>query len=133
MKIPPWVFLIPYADSGRDRSGADCWGLILILYDHLDYGALEPYSEITLPTLRHRKETSEKLQSVLETQTQFEEVSEPTFADVILLNVKNEPLHIGFCLDKQTMIHTTKETGVVIEDFTGMKWINKIAGFYRAL
>lgn len=129
--IPTWVYTLPYVEGGRTKQGADCWGLVVLLYKELFNTVLTDYSEITLPSIKECHQTSEKLQEVLTEQKMFYEVNSPEFGDVILLNVLGEPLHIGFCLDSKTMIHTGRKHGVVIENFTEMKWKRKIAGFYR--
>lgn len=129
--IPTWVYTLPYVEGGRTKQGADCWGLVVLLYKELFDIYLTTYQDITLPSIKECHETSEKLQAVLMGQQMFEEVDNPEYGDVILLNVLGEPLHIGFCLDDTTMIHTGRKHGVVIENFTEMKWKRKIAGFYR--
>lgn len=129
--MPTWVFTIPYVEGGRDIKGADCWGLIILLYKHFYDEDLETYPEITLPSIKACREASEKLQKALLGQTQLSKVDTPQFGDAVLINVMGEPLHIGFCIDETQMIHTGKNHGVVIENFREMKWKTKISGFYR--
>lgn len=129
--IPTWVYTLPYIEGGRTKQGADCWGLVVLLYKELFNITLTEYGDITLPSIKECHQTSKRLQQELVNQKMFYEVSSPEFGDVILLNVLGEPLHIGFCLDSKTMIHTGRKHGVVIENFTEMKWERKIAGFYR--
>jgi len=129
--IPNWVFTLPYVEGGRDRSGVDCWGLIIVLYQHYFNVKLPDYSNITLPSLDDCENTSHKLEEKLLEQSMFEEVEEPKFGDVVILKVLGYPIHIGFVLDSKRMIHTGRSHGVTIEKFTEKKWINKIVGFYR--
>lgn len=133
MKLPSWVFTVPYVEGGRNKEGFDCWGLVVVLYKHFYNISLNEYPDITLPSIKECSGTSEKLKVELKNQTDFYEVVSAEFGDVILLNVYGEPLHIGFCLDNEAMLHTDRKHGVAIENFTGLKWNRKIAGFYRAV
>lgn len=133
MKLPIWVYSIPYKDGGRCLEGADCWGLVVLLYDYFYKTHLPEYPYIKLPSITDTEATSEQIKEELKVQDLFFEVSDPEFGDVILINVRGEPLHIGFCLDEKTMIHTEERHGVVIENFMEMKWKTKISGFYRKL
>ena len=50
-----------------------------------------------------------------------------------MLNVMGRPLHIGVIIDNKKMIHTNRNSGVVIENFTGAKWKPRIIAYYRPI
>ena len=73
------------------------------------------------------------LEKIKEKRHKFKQVDNPKHGDIILINLMGRPIHIGVALDNKTMIHTIKSSGVVIEDFSGVKWNKRIEGFYRAI
>jgi len=131
MIVPLWVYSLPYIEGGRSRDGVDCWGLIVLLYKHFYNVELDTYPDIRLPSIKEYCETADRLKKEIAKQSYFIEVDAPLCGDVILMNILGQPIHIGFCLDNSNMIHTGREHGVVIENFTETKWKSRIAGFYR--
>jgi len=131
MKIPEWVYSLKYVDGGRDKSGVDCWGLIVVLNKELRNIDIPDYPSIVLSGLDTCEKTSGELKKQLGSQNLFHEVNTPEYGDAVLINVMGNPLHIGFVLDDSMMLHTGRKHGVVTENFRGMKWKSKIAGIYR--
>ena len=50
--------------------------------------------------------------------------------DVVLLRIGRYQ-HCGVCLGNNQMIHTLKGHNSAIEDYTSIKWQDRIIGFYR--
>ncbi len=57
-------------------------------------------------------------------------VEAPLPGDVVLMRAPG--WHVGVLLEKDLMIHAVQPGGTVcIEPFTGLRWRNRIRGFYR--
>lgn len=131
VKIPYWVWTIPYEAGGREVSGADCWGLILILYREFFSISLPEYCNLMYVPGGELEGTSESIFKEFSKGHVFQEVDVPDFGDVVLIEMLGNPVHIGFCLNSKQMIHLSAGSGVSIENFTEGKWNRKISGFYR--
>ncbi|MGE4297044.1 MAG: NlpC/P60 family protein [Desulfovibrionaceae bacterium] len=51
--------------------------------------------------------------------------------DAILLRIMGNPWHCGVVLAPGWMLHVMQGTDTCIEDYTNLKWRNRVAGFYR--
>lgn len=131
IEIPTWVHILPYVVGGRSRDGVDCWGLVVILYKEIYDQDVPEYPHVLMPNLDDSRRASREMLLELNRQTLFHQVDKPQAGDVILLNVLGDPLHIGVILGDNTMIHTGRSHGVVIENYMETKWKSKIAGIYR--
>lgn len=133
---------IPFQEKGRGIDGCDCWGLVVVFYKR-EYGILLPsldevYSHTADPTLpltmARRAETSW-------INLYGPDLSGPALAacrprreregDVILSRFKGLPWHVGIVLDGGAMLHIEAGTNVLCESYSGLKWQNRILGFYR--
>jgi cell wall-associated NlpC family hydrolase len=59
---------------------------------------------------------------------QYIEVQNPKPGDIILLRVFGVPSHLGIYINAHKFLHTTKQTGSVIERLD--KWEKRILGYY---
>ena len=57
-------------------------------------------------------------------------VGKQVFGDVLVFR---EPVgkHVGFCLDRQKMIHTTSKKDNVIESYKTIQWKDRLQSIYR--
>lgn len=125
------AFDIPYKPFGRDANGMDCWGLVILCYKELLGIDIPAYQDIVLSSMSNYKQTASQIQQQIQSYFPFKEVDKAQFGDFILINILGEPLHIGFALDGNTMLHTTHRTGVVSESYRGLKWQRRIKAYYR--
>ena len=119
---------IPFIDGGRSLKGADCWGIIKLMYADLfdfelpDYQISAFQTEKVIVTME--KEASRK----------WVQVKEPIFGDVVAM--ANHPRHrdrvnhVGFYLQKGRFLHAMKETGSIISRVAEIG-SPKIIGIYR--
>lgn len=116
-----------FKERGRTREGVDCWGLVCLFYkdffnieleDHLDC-----YSSVTDRTIAVRAQR--------EIETVWQNVKEPRKGDVILCRLAGRPMHVGLYIPIGNMLHIERGSYPVIEELGGIKWKNRILGFYR--
>lgn len=124
------IFSIPYVLGGRNESGIDCWGLVVICYKELFDIDIPTYDETALE-LSNGDITAKDIKEYIKTSAPVVEVDSPQYGDMILVNFLGNPVHIGFMLDEKTMLHTSEKTGVASADIRGVKWNKKIKGYYR--
>lgn len=108
---------------GLPYSSFDCYDIVKIFYDLVFDIELSGYSYDNPLD----KDNMEFL--IASQKSKFNQVSKPEFGDIILLKVQGVPCHLGIYLWKTKFIHTTVETGSIIDDTH--YWKNKIEGFYR--
>jgi cell wall-associated NlpC family hydrolase len=136
-KIPAWVagYLdIPFVEAGRDRLGADCYGLVrLVLAEQ--FGVAIPLASAGAWTSdldkAGRADLAARVQAVL---ADWREVPRDRIApgDVLLLRVEGRPLHVGVALDGAgAFLHTEIDIGPHIADWNGARWSRRVLGFYR--
>jgi len=120
---------IPFKKNGFDRSGCDCWRLVIMVYrDELGIdlpGFDGIYVDETLASLK------KVTRHIRETKEQWKKVTKPKTFDVILLRTGSMVYHVGVVVGKRTMLHVTEGIDSTIEEFTGIQWKDKIEGFYR--
>ena len=119
---------LPFAERGRDSNGVDCWGLVRLIYEHERGIILPSYSECYQST-NDREELSRIVDS--ERQQNWQETNQPQELDVIILNMRGVPMHVGLVTKPGFMIHSARGINTVHESYTGLRWRDKVIGFSR--
>lgn len=103
---------IPYVNKGREFSGADCWGLVRLVYLHELGIELPDYGEVSADDLSkvHRK--------VEDVQEQWEAVAHNDIQafDICVMRAPGKRIicHVGVVVDKNRILHVEKRTDSVI-------------------
>lgn len=113
--------------------GCDCWGLVILYYHEVFGFDLPKFEEVLYNSPKDYAITVERIEKEKDKMGMFEEQNIPQEGDIILMNARGRPLHMGIVLSNTEMLHTDKHHGVVIEPYKGAKWKNRIVGFYRLL
>lgn len=119
---------IPYKSKGRDFSGCDCWGLVVLFYKN--------EFNVDLPSYDRWYVDVENLEVLDYTVTNnratlYEEVKEPKYGDIVLFRIKGYVVHCGIVLNNNMFLHNFYGTNSCIESITSFKWNKRIDGFYR--
>lgn len=94
---------IPYKDKGRDKSGYDCYGLVIECEKRLGKHLNDVvYDNHDVSLVRENVSTLNLIKTDIITE-----------GTVIEMH-RNGELHIGFALDQKKMIHATTNQGVRI-------------------
>lgn len=132
MPVPFWAghyIGLPFHDHGRDRSGLDCWGLVRLVM-------AEQFS-IALPSHAHEYQRTtqvDKISALIEREAQkwkLVAAGQESLGDVVILRVRGKPMHVGLVLGDKQMLHIEFGINSVIERYTGTRWSDRLAGFYR--
>lgn len=123
-------FRIPYVHEGRDFSGADCWGLVILYYreelgiELPDYKGAPAYRDWcdSRYILEAADTLSELFSSVDVTQAQPGDV-------VVICANSRVPNHIGVCLDNKEFLHTLDGHGPAVSRLS--TWRRRVHKLYR--
>ncbi|WP_158972012.1 NlpC/P60 family protein [Chachezhania sediminis] len=120
---------LPWADLGRGRDGADCWGLACIIYqeelgiglpDYLGYSSAEERGEIAA------------LIAGAETSPLWLPVNGPAIAfDIAVFRRGRFASHVGIVVRHGLMIHMEGDDCAKIADYTHGSWKPRFKGHYR--
>ena len=131
--IPDWVadyVGIPYRMLGRSRDGADCWGLVRLVYaDRLG---------VDLPAydgrgFSGRASVADVVSLVADARDAWHEVSEDDAAplDLVLLRVHGQPVHVGVLVAPGIMLHSLAGHDSAVERLDSLAWARRIIGYGR--
>lgn len=116
-----------FEDKGRNPKSGDCWGLLLQIYkNELDI-TVPDYTEFYQNTM-DRQALADLIKQEKKT---WVEVKEPKEFDVVIINMRGVPMHIGVVTRNGFMIHCSRGVNTSHEKYNGIKWRNKIVGFER--
>jgi cell wall-associated NlpC family hydrolase len=131
--IPDWVenyVGIPYRTLGRGRDGADCWGLVRLVYA----GRLG----VDLPAydgrgFSGRGSVSDVASLVADARDSWREVSdaEAVPPDLVLLRVHGQPVHVGVLVAPKVMLHSLAGHDSAVERLESLMWARRVIGYGR--
>ena len=107
---------------GLSYESYDCYELIQLFYKNLFNINLE-----TLYLTRPDKQTTNKF--IEDEKTEWLEVQEPKFGDIILIRINGLPCHVGIYINDSVFLHSRQKTGSCLERVN--VWKNRIVGYYR--
>lgn len=118
---------IPFKEKGRDRRGADCWGLVRLIYK-------EQYN-IDLPSFANEYPSVDDRERIHELIAQYKEawnpVDTPSDGSVVLFRMLGSETHIGVAINEQEFIHVREGADSVIERFDSVNWKNRLIGHFK--
>jgi cell wall-associated NlpC family hydrolase len=130
--IAPWAkdyIGIPFVSGGRDRSGADCYGLVRMVRteqfnDDLplfsgDYDNADNFIE------------TEKLLRAQRPLLAGRRVETPKAGDVCVIRFYGLPVHLGIYAGGGFTLHTLKKTGSVLQRTGDLHFAGRIEGWYH--
>ena len=130
--IAPWAkeyVGIPFASGGRDRAGADCYGLVRLVRTE-QFGGSLPLLSGDYADADNFAET-ETLMRANRPLLAGRQVEVPETGDVCVLRFHGLPVHLGICAGDGWMLHTLKGTGSVLQRIHDPRLAGRIEGWYR--
>ena len=119
---------IPFTNLGRIKTGADCWGLARIVLKE-QYGIILPELLSYLDALN-----PQQVAEVINFNTPLisgEELLTPEAGCIVVMSKAGLGSHVGVYIGNNKIIHTTRQTGAIIEKLNSNRLKTKIEGFYR--
>ena len=117
---------IPYRDHGRTRAGLDCWGLVWLAMRELAGVETPSYAE-TYPRGSDIRHVSGVICAEL---PKWQQIHAAKAGAVALFRRTGMPAHVGYCIDRQRMLHVDLGGLSCIERLDSMRWRRRIEGFY---
>jgi len=118
----------PYRNRGRDpKTGIDCWGLILGIYE------IAGAKIFDIPSIEYDIDWSKKGGNYLAENLwrEWERIETPDFLDGVLFqNMEGVAYHGGVILRDSKFIHATKR-GVIVSRLSDPMIFSRVEGFYR--
>jgi len=124
----PYVGL-PYKAGGRDRSGLDCWGLVLLVLRERFGIDVPVYGGVTW-SVATSADVARKIEQERAGWAQIDAGQERP-GDVILMRLRGYPIHVGVVLGDGMMLHAHDGADVTREPYQSVHWRHRIVGFYR--
>lgn len=123
-----WILIgVPYKNKGRNLLGADCWGLLRLFYIQ-ELGVMLPSYDEHYTDSFDKSSTEDAIKSFSQDWTK---VDAPKYGDAIKLRLMGHPCHVGVYLENKEFLHTQIGHDSCIDRLDGVKWKNRIDGFYR--
>lgn len=118
---------VKYTVHGRTiEEGLDCYGVIYLYYKELKGIILpDPFYESVSATEK------EKIGNLLMNGIPAEKINKPEKECLVSIVSGGKLAHIGIYLGNGMMLHSTQQTGVVIQNID--RYRNKIEGFYKVV
>ncbi len=107
----------------------DCWQIICHYYNH-ELGIL-------LPTFEGQYINGDDAKAIERIYTRelarktWPKIDKPVWPDLVVFRIDADKWHAGIVVGDQHMLHTQRGCNSVIENFTGLRWKNRLYGFYR--
>jgi cell wall-associated NlpC family hydrolase len=121
---------IPYRWGGDTRFGADCWGLVVLVYRLLRHTELRPVSDLNgrdLQAVANRFEQEKKLYLG---EALFVPQTEPDWLDIVEMSPEHPhlPFHVGVFAEG-CVLHARVGVGSILTPLAELA--PRIKGFYR--
>jgi cell wall-associated NlpC family hydrolase len=120
---------IPFVSGGRDRNGADCYGLARLV-------RMEQFGD-RLPLLSGDYSDADNVaetEALMRSQRPLlagHPVEVPEAGDVCVLKFRGLPVHLGICAGGGWLLHTLKGTGSVLQRISDPQLAGRVEGWYR--
>lgn len=133
--IDPTPYIgIPFKECEASLAGADCWGLIAVVYRGEGRGEVASYGHYE--SLSDESGMTDELHAALEDWQQVagedpgEIAAKASQGDVLLFRFGYRP-HVGLYLGGRMMLHTERGAMSHTVDFTGPRFRHRLLGAFR--
>jgi cell wall-associated NlpC family hydrolase len=131
--LPAWAnhyVGLPFAEHGRDRTGVDCWGLLRLIYQEQFGLTLPSYAEAYRTTI-DAQEIGALVQREATSGWEAVPLAEARLGDVLILRVRNYPMHCGLVLAPPKFLHIERRIQAAVERWDAWHWSQRISGVFR--
>jgi cell wall-associated NlpC family hydrolase len=133
MTGPAWVNQyvgLPFAELGRDRAGVDCWGLVRLIYQE-QFGITLPSYTGDYRTTIDAEEIGALVRKEAASWWEAVPLTAARVGDVLVLRVRNFPMHCGLILTPPSFLHIERRVNAVVERWDAWQWSKRVSGVFR--
>ena len=115
---------IPYAARGRTRQGADCWGLVRLVYAErfgIDLPGFDGYADSADPLVP---------ELIAREREGWEPKDAPAVGDVLVFRLLGRLSHVGVYVGEGQFLHAREGHAACIERLASGAWKHRLAGCY---
>jgi cell wall-associated NlpC family hydrolase len=130
--VAPWAkeyIGIPFVSGGRDRTGADCYGLARLVRTE-QFGNRLPLLSGDYTDADNLAETEALIRSKRPLLA-GRNVETPEAGDLCVLKFHGLPAHLGICAGGGWLLHTLKGTGSILQRVNDPHLVGRVEGWYR--
>lgn len=117
---------IPFLAKGREKTGADCWGLVRLVY--------KEEFDIDLPSFAddYEYDDTERIEQLAAQYKEgWEETNTPKPGSVVLFKVLGHLSHVGIYIGGNKFLHCRENHSSAIETLDSINWDKRFAGFFN--
>lgn len=118
---------VPFVIGGRDWSGWDCWGLVVVAYQEVAGVKIESFARQYNDDLGYQ----EIAVMIGRERPVWNPIPAPQPLAVSLYRINGREAHTSLCLDARTMLHAVDRVGTYIEPIDGPLWEKRHVGFFE--
>lgn len=135
--IPDWAGAyigLPYAEKGRTREGADCWGGVRMVMRDVFGHDLPDYSDTYTDTKNHAS-VADAVDAGL--ADGWHKVDRPHEGDLLVLKIAGRPWHCAVMVNASQFLHWPppdakgQQMLSCVERLDSPHWAKRIEGIYR--
>ena len=135
--IPAWAggyVGLPYAEKGRTRAGADCWGGVRLVMSEVFGHRLPDYADAYAST-SDRASVAAAIEAGL--ADGWRRVDLPAAGDLLTLRIAGRPWHCGVMVNAVQFLHWPppdqqgRQLLSCIERLDSPHWFRRVDGIYR--
>lgn len=122
---------LPYLDRGRSWDGADCWGLVRIVYSD-QLGILLPSYAGDYASAEEAGEVAAAVSRAFAPSPSWEAVTDAGLAfDVLVFRAGRQGLHVGVRVDRSRMLHMAEGDCAKVELLGHPRWSRRLQTSWR--
>ena len=118
---------IPFREQGRALTGADCWGLVVLVYRAVLGVELPSHAEAYVTT-QDRAAIAALIKGAKGPWRDLEERQARPF-DLVLMREAGQDCHIGILAERGMVLHTEPGGAAIMQPLWRLR--RRVVGFYR--
>lgn len=127
-----WSYVgIPFLSHGRDERGVDCWGLVKLVCEREFKLRLPDFTPAYHDALKADQATAAYQVGHGQLCPLRIPAADVRTGDLVVIRYRGVPCHVGIALGASLVLHADVRAGVVVENVTAARMVNRIEGYYR--
>lgn len=121
---------VPFVEGGRDRTGLDCWGVVLEWYRRQGVLLKDPFRLETQASLKQAHVLPAD-QWIARQFDHWRRVERPEVGSVVAFrDVEGAAVHVAVLVASGLVLHALRRCGVVVSKLDREPWCSAMMGVY---